>query len=103
MVANTPLMAEGTGYPTQKPMKLLERIVRASSRPGALVVDPFCGSGTTLCAAAQQGRDALGMDTGELAVATTTSRLERLGLQVEVTTGLGNRRDESRLPPRRSE
>ncbi|MEO8876362.1 MAG: site-specific DNA-methyltransferase, partial [Polyangiaceae bacterium] len=47
MSANTPLRKESTGYPTQKPIKLLERIVRASSNAGGLVVDPFCGSGTT--------------------------------------------------------
>jgi site-specific DNA-methyltransferase (adenine-specific) len=51
MTANTPLRKEATGYPTQKPLSLLDRIVRASSREGAVVVDPFCGSGTTLVAA----------------------------------------------------
>ena len=52
MVANTPLNPEATGYPTQKPLKLLDRILRASTTEGALVLDPFCGSGTTLVAAA---------------------------------------------------
>src|SRR5215472_13055864 len=84
MVANTPLRAEGTGYPTQKPLSLLERIVRAASEPGALVVDPFCGSGTTLHAAARQGRHAAGCDIGELAVRTSARRLREASIEVEV-------------------
>jgi site-specific DNA-methyltransferase (adenine-specific) len=76
MAANTPLRAETTGYPTQKPLKLLDRIVRASSAPGSLVVDPFCGSGTTLVAAVAAGRRAFGCDVGELALETTRRRLE---------------------------
>ena len=71
MIANTPLRRETTGYPTQKPLKLLERIVRASSREGGLVVDPFCGSGTTLVAAAKLGRRFAGCDRGELAIETS--------------------------------
>jgi site-specific DNA-methyltransferase (adenine-specific) len=81
MVANTPLRKETTGYPTQKPLKLLERIVRASSRPGALVVDPFCGSGTTLVAAAKHGRLFFGCDKGELAFATSKKRLGAEGAE----------------------
>jgi site-specific DNA-methyltransferase (adenine-specific) len=80
MVANTPLRKETTGYPTQKPLKLLERIVRASSREGALVMDPFCGSGTTLVAAARSGRRFVGCDVGELALATASRRLEAEGV-----------------------
>ena len=83
MVANTPIMAEGTGYPTQKPLKLLERIVRASSRPGALVLDPFCGSGTTLCAAARHDRDAVGVDIGRLAITVATERLRAMGVALD--------------------
>ncbi len=79
MVANTPLMAETTGYPTQKPLKLLDRIVRASSRPGALVVDPFMGSGTTLVAAHAAGRRFAGCDTGVLAIQITRARLIAAG------------------------
>jgi site-specific DNA-methyltransferase (adenine-specific) len=79
MIANTPIHEEGTGYPTQKPLKLLERIVLASSRPGSLVLDPFCGSGTTLCAAAKHGRAAVGVDVGELAVKVSTERLRTAG------------------------
>jgi site-specific DNA-methyltransferase (adenine-specific) len=85
MVANTPIHKEGTGYPTQKPLKLLDRIVRASSSPGALVLDPFCGSGTTLCAAANLGRRAVGVDIGSLAIRITTERVRALGLPFTVS------------------
>jgi site-specific DNA-methyltransferase (adenine-specific) len=84
MVANTPLRREATGYPTQKPLKLLERIVRASSREGALVVDPFCGSGTTLVAAAKLGRAFVGCDVGELAIETSARRLRGEGAAFEL-------------------
>ncbi len=51
-----------TGYDTQKPLKLLDRIIRCASRPGELVLDPFCGSGTTLEAAKILGRRFIGID-----------------------------------------
>lgn len=76
MVANTPLRKETTGYPTQKPLKLLERIVLACTNEGDLVLDPFCGSGTTLVAAAMAGREAIGCDVGDLALSTTRARLK---------------------------
>jgi site-specific DNA-methyltransferase (adenine-specific) len=76
MAANTPLRAETTGYPTQKPLKLLDRIVRASSAPGSLVLDPFAGSGTTLVAASAAGRRFAGSDTGALAIETARARLD---------------------------
>jgi site-specific DNA-methyltransferase (adenine-specific) len=84
MVANTPLRKETTGYPTQKPLKLLDRIVRASSCAGDLVVDPCCGSGTTLVAAATVGRAFVGCDVGELAIATASTRLREIGATFEV-------------------
>jgi site-specific DNA-methyltransferase (adenine-specific) len=84
MVCNTPLRKETTGYPTQKPLRLLERIVRASSERGGLVLDPFCGSGTTLEAAAMLGRRFAGSDVGKLAIETTRSRLEARGVKVRV-------------------
>lgn len=85
MSANTPLRAETTGYPTQKPLKLLDRIVRATSEPRSLVVDPFCGSGTTLVAAAAAGRRFAGADVGELAITTTRARLEAAGVRYEMS------------------
>jgi site-specific DNA-methyltransferase (adenine-specific) len=84
MVANTPLCREGTGYPTQKPERLLERIVRASSRPGEIVADLMCGSGTTLVVAARLGRGFVGADASELATRVTKQRLEREGIAVVV-------------------
>jgi site-specific DNA-methyltransferase (adenine-specific) len=66
---------ERVGYPTQKPLALLERIVRWSTLRGHLVLDPFCGSGTTLVAAARLGRDWLGMDASPDAVAAASARL----------------------------
>ena len=63
-----PGSAERTGYPTQKPVRLLERIVAASSRPGDLVLDPYAGSGTTGVAAARLGRRWLLVDRNPAAV-----------------------------------
>ena len=84
MTANTPLRKESTGYPTQKPLKLLERIVRASSREGGRVLDPFCGSGTSLAAAAKLRRPFSGCDIGALAIETTSRRLEAQGAAFEL-------------------
>jgi site-specific DNA-methyltransferase (adenine-specific) len=79
MVANTPLRTEGTGYPTQKPEKLLERIVRAASHPGQTVADLMCGSGTTAVVAARLGRRFVAGDRGELAVTIASRRLAAQG------------------------
>ena len=68
---------ERSGYPTQKPAALLERIVLASSDPGDLVADFFCGSGTTLATAARLGRRFIGSDIARRAVQTTRARLVR--------------------------
>ncbi len=64
-----------TGYPTQKPEALLERILLASSNPGDLVADFCCGSGTTLAVASRLGRRWIGCDSGLLAIHTTRKRL----------------------------
>jgi len=66
---------EKTGYPTQKPMKLLERIIRVHSSPGDLVMDFFAGSGTTGAAAANLGRQFLLIDSSPDAVAVMRKRL----------------------------
>jgi hypothetical protein len=66
---------ERTGYPTQKPEALLERVILASSNPNELVADFFCGSGTTALAAARHGRRFLAADATWRAVHTTRSRL----------------------------
>jgi hypothetical protein len=70
---------ERTGYPTQKPRALLERILAAASPPGGLVVDLFAGSGTTGAAAAQLGRRFILGDASPVAIATMRSRLLREG------------------------
>jgi DNA modification methylase len=72
------LHRERTGYPTQKPQALLERILLASSNPGDLVADFFCGSGTTPCVAARLGRIFMANDLTWRAVHTTRTRLVEL-------------------------
>ena len=66
---------EKTGFPTQKNESLLRRIVAASSNPGGLVMDLFCGSGTTLVAAEQLGRRWIGCDLAPFAIHTARKRL----------------------------
>lgn len=69
--------AERLGYPTQKPLALLERIIAASSNPGDLVLDPFCGCGTTIAAAQKLGRRWVGIDITHLSIALQKYRLEQ--------------------------
>lgn len=66
---------EKLGYPTQKPVALLERIINASSNPGDLVLDPFCGCGTTVVAAQKLKRRWIGIDITHLAVGLMKHRL----------------------------
>jgi site-specific DNA-methyltransferase (adenine-specific) len=73
--AIAPTSAERAGYPTQKPLALLRRIIQLASNEGDLVLDPFCGSGTTLVAAQQLGRRWIGVDANPQAVAIATDRL----------------------------
>ena len=68
--------SEYLGYPTQKPEALLERIIRASSNEGDVVLDPFCGCGTAVAAAQKLGRRWTGIDITHLAVALMKSRLK---------------------------
>jgi hypothetical protein len=68
--------AERLGYPTQKPLALLERIIRASSNPGDIVLDAFCGCGTALVAAQQLGRRWVGIDISPTSVSVMGKRLE---------------------------
>ena len=92
-----------TGYDTQKPLKLLERIVLCSTRPGDIVCDLTCGSGTALEAAAINGRNFVGVDMSPLAVQTARRRLvgSRVSLnmpgsegspevELDAMTGVGN-------------
>ncbi len=75
---------EDTKYATQKPEKLLERIIKASSNEGDLVADFFCGSGTTLSVAEKLGRKWIGSDLGKFAIHTTRKRL--IGVQRQLKT-----------------
>ncbi len=84
MRANTPLIKEATGYPTQKPEALLERIVRASTLPDSRVLDPMCGSGTTLVAAHKLGRGFAGVDQSPLSHEVVRKRLDGLGAAYRV-------------------
>ena len=68
--------AERLGYPTQKPVALLERIIQASSNEGATVLDPFCGCGTTIAAAQKLGRRWIGIDITHPAISLIRYRLE---------------------------
>ncbi len=66
------------GYPTQKPLALLERIVQASSNPGDIVLDPFCGCGTAIAAAQKLGRNWIGIDITHLSIALQKYRLQEM-------------------------
>ncbi|MGD2156798.1 MAG: site-specific DNA-methyltransferase [Anaerolineales bacterium] len=83
------LHSERTGYPTQKPEALLERIILASSNPGDVVADFFCGSGTTAVVASRLGRHFIVNDVKWRAVHTTRSRIvENSDLPFMIQTGL---------------
>lgn len=77
---------ERLGYPTQKPLALLRRIIEASSNPGDVVLDCYCGCGTTVHAAHELGRRWVGIDITPVAVAVIKTRLEQTfdGLKVPV-------------------
>ena len=66
---------ESIGYPTQKPLALMERIIRASSNPGDMVLDPFCGCATTLVAAEKLERQWIGIDVSDRAIQLVKRRI----------------------------
>src|SRR5213080_1022942 len=75
---------ERLGYPTQKPQALLERIISASSNPGDVVLDPFCGFGTTIHAAQKLNRQWIGIDITYLAINLIKCRLkDAFGEEIE--------------------
>lgn len=80
----SPTAKERTGYPTQKPLALLERIIKASSNPGDVVLDPFAGCATACVAAALHGRQWIGIDIApkahELVITRLQDAVDRLGL-----------------------
>jgi DNA modification methylase len=82
--------SERTGYPTQKPRALLERIITCATPPGGLVVDAFAGSGTTAVAAHTLGRRAVISDRSPVAIATARARLLREGAGVRIERASGS-------------
>jgi site-specific DNA-methyltransferase (adenine-specific) len=78
--------AERLGYPTQKPLTLLERIIQTSSNPGDFVLDSFCGCGTAIAAAQKLGRKWIGIDITHLSIALQKYRLEAMypGIQFDI-------------------
>lgn len=81
--------SERTGYPTQKPRALLERIIRCATEPGGLVVDAFAGSGTTGVAAHALGRRAVLGDRSPVAIATARNRMLRAGAGLTIERAQG--------------
>ena len=102
-VTNSP---ERVGYPTQKPLALLRRIIEASSNPGDVVLDPFCGCATAAIAAEELGRQWIGIDLSAKAAELVELRLhEQLGLTATLAhhrTDLPQRTDLGDLPPPRT-
>ncbi len=78
-----PMSNERIGYPTQKPEALLERIIKASSNEGDIVLDPFVGGGTTVAVAAKLKRQFIGIDQSIIATKVTQGRLERISCDLE--------------------
>jgi DNA modification methylase len=76
---------ERLGYPTQKPEKLLERIIMASSNEGDVVLDPFVGGGTTCVVAQRMKRKYIGIDISPRACAMTVRNFERYGVDIDYT------------------
>ena len=105
MVLDVPSLAatakERIGYPTQKPLALLDRIIQTSSNEGDVVLDPFCGCATALVAAERLGREWVGIDLSPLAARLVKSRLEkemRLFYDVHHRTDIPRRTDLGALP-----
>jgi len=79
-----PVASERLNYPTQKPERLVERIIRSGSNEGELVADFFCGSGTTAAVAEKLGRKWIASDLGKFAIHTTRKRM--IGVQRQIKT-----------------
>ncbi len=93
--------AERLGYPTQKPLALLERIIKASSNNGDVILDPFCGCATACVASEQLRRNWVGIDLSPLAATLVNSRLQKdMGLFFEIhhRTDIPHRTDQGDLP-----
>ena len=92
---------ERTGYPTQKPLALLDRIIKASSNKGDVVVDPFCGCATTCVAADRLQRDWIGIDISEKAAELVVERIKAdqgLFQEIIARTDIPKRTDLGNIP-----
>ena len=103
----TPVLSskERIGYPTQKPVALLERIIRTSSNPGDMILDPFCGCATACIAAEKAERQWIGIDLSELAAKLVVQRAEReIGglFTLHHRTDIPKRTDQGKLPSYRT-
>lgn len=98
MRANTPLNREATGYPTQKPERLLRRILIASTLRDSAVLDPMCGSGTTLVAAERLGRRWTGGDQSTVALDIAARRLSAIA-RPQKTSGPGTKSQSPKAKP----
>ncbi|MCH9662136.1 MAG: site-specific DNA-methyltransferase [Gammaproteobacteria bacterium] len=94
---------ERTGYPTQKPIKLLERIIKASSNKGDIVLDPFCGCATTCIASEKLDRQWIGIDVSVKAYDLVRERLEKEVADPEKLTEYQNKIHYFTDPPKRTD
>ena len=98
-----PSSKERRGYPTQKPLALLERIIKASSNEGETILDPFCGCATALIASEKLDRKWIGIDLSSMAQALVKQRLRQdlglFSLRVVYRTDIPSRTDLGKLPP----
>ena len=106
IVADIPMASgkERTGYPTQKPLALLERIIQVSSNPGDVVLDPFCGCATTCIAAERLDRQWIGVDLSPLAIRLVEQRARNElglmgGIQAIARKDIPKRTDREPPPP----
>lgn len=97
---------EAMGYPTQKPLALLERIIRASSNEGDMILDPFCGCATACVAADRLGRQWVGIDISPLAAKLVRQRIQAEGpllYDLVHRTDIPRRTDQGVIPPYRTQ
>ena len=94
---------ERVGYPTQKPLTLLERIIKTSSKEGDIVLDPFCGCATTCVAAEKLHRQWIGIDVSHLAFDLVRERLQKEVADPENLLQFQNKIHYSTTPPKRTD
>ena len=95
--------SERLGYPTQKPLALLDRIIQVASNPGDMVLDPFCGCGTTCVSAHLNDRQWIGIDCSEKAYELAKERISNLVAQGRLQQLIGTEINYYDQPPRRTD